>query len=94
MKSTLAVKVVPKSGKNGVVGWENDALKVRLRAVPEKGQANAALIAFLADLLGIAKSQITLTHGDTSRLKRLAITGISQDTLDNLLNRHPSKPGD
>lgn len=82
MKSTLAVKVVPKSGKNEVVGWENNTLKVRLRAVPEKGQANTALIAFLAELLDIARSNITLTHGDTSRLKRLSISGMSQEKLD------------
>ncbi|MES2345761.1 MAG: DUF167 domain-containing protein [Chlamydiota bacterium] len=82
----LAVKVIPKSSKNELIGWENDALKIRLRAIPEKGQANAALITFLAELLDIAQSQITLTHGETSRLKRLIITGISQEQLTNILS--------
>jgi hypothetical protein len=86
VSAKLVVKVVPKSNKTEVIGWENDALKIRLRAVPEKGEANTALIAFLAKFLNLAKSQITLTHGETSRLKRFSITGISQEELTERLN--------
>lgn len=69
----LRIKVVPNANANEVIGWEEDYLKIRLRAVPEKGKANKALIAFLADWLKISKSSITLTKGETSRLKVLKI---------------------
>ncbi len=50
-------------------------LRVRVKAVPEKGKATAAVIALLAKALGVPKSAITLTSGDTARLKTLAILG-------------------
>jgi len=73
----LAIKVVPKSSRNAIAGWENDELKVRLNAVPEKGEANDALIAFLAKHLGLAKSQLKITSGETSRHKKVLISGVS-----------------
>lgn len=69
----IVVKVIPKCSRNEIVGWENDELKVRLMAVPEKGAANSALIAFLANKCGVSKSQVRLLSGETSRHKRLAI---------------------
>ena len=80
-ETILAVKVVPKSSKNEIVCWENDTLKIRLKAVPEKGQANEVLIAFLAKTLGIGKSNILLTHGQTSRQKRLRILGMTKEEI-------------
>ncbi len=72
----LLVKVIPKASRTEIVGWEGDYLKIRVKGVPEKGEVNRALISFLADRLGIAKSQITLISGETSRLKRVKIDGI------------------
>jgi len=61
-----------------MVGWEGDSvLKIRLQAAPEKGRANAALIQFLAKALNIAKVDVTLISGHTSRLKRVQIDGLS-----------------
>lgn len=69
-----------------MAGWENEKLKVRLKAVPEKGEANSELIEFLADSLGIAKSQIALVSGQKSRHKKLRIRGLSkEDVYNNLL---------
>lgn len=73
----LCVKVVPKASRNQISGWEGEELKVRLNAVPEKGKANETLIAFLAKELAISQSQIQLASGETSRHKRLLITGLS-----------------
>lgn len=72
----LAVKVLPKASKNEITGWENGELKVRLRAVPEKGKANQALIAFMAEALDISPSAISLLRGETSRHKLLLIRGL------------------
>jgi len=81
----LAIKVTPKANRSEIVGWENDELKVRLAAVPEKGEANQELIRFLAKTLGVAKSQIDLISGDTSRHKRVLISGIDLDHLIRLI---------
>ena len=59
---------------------------IKIRGVPEKGKVNENLIAFLAETLKIAKSQIEIVSGETSRLKRLEIKGISADELKKL---HP-----
>lgn len=68
---TITVKVIPKSSKSEVIGWENDQLKIRLKAVPEKGEANEELIRVLADYFDIPKSQITIIRGHKSRTKTL-----------------------
>ena len=50
-------------------------LRVRVGAVPDKGKANAAVVALLARALGVPKSSVSVTSGETARLKTLAITG-------------------
>ena len=77
----LPVKVVPRASKNSIAGWENDELKVRLNAVPEKGEANEELIAFLAKTWKIPKSSLTIHSGETSRHKKLLIRGMDSETL-------------
>lgn len=72
----ISIKVIPKAHKNEVVAWEGDALKVRLRAIPEKGEANEELISFLAELLDCAKRDVILLSGKTSRHKRILITAL------------------
>lgn len=60
-------------------------------AVPEKGRANTALIALLAQALSVPKSTISLESGGTNRLKQLRITGgasaLSLDRLTTLLDQ-------
>ena len=51
------VKVQPGAAKNEIVGVQGDALKVKINAPPVKGKANRALIDFLAEKLGIKKSE-------------------------------------
>lgn len=84
----LTVKVIPKSSRNEIIGWEENSLRIRIAAVPEKGNANEALIAFLAKTLGIGKTHITLISGTTSRQKRLRIEGVSSEILSSLLPKH------
>lgn len=85
----IPLKIIPKASRNEVLGWENDELKVRIAAVPEKGDANSELIRFLAKILKISKSSITLISGDTSRHKRIRVSGVS---LDQLLSSLPHSP--
>lgn len=87
MKPTvLLIKVVLRSSKNSIAGWENGELKVRLNAVPEKGKANQELIALLAKALHLPKSSITIIGGETSRHKRLLIEGLSEDEIKERLS--------
>lgn len=86
-ETNLKVKVIPKASHNQIVGWENDELKIRLNAIPEKGAANELLIVYLAKTLGIPKSSILLVSGGASRHKRLKLKGISKSTLDQLLSK-------
>ena len=84
-RATLAVHVQPGAKKSGVVGEHGDALKIRLAAPPVDGKANAALIEFLATRLGIARAQVTLKSGQTSRRKVLEISAAPGDTAQRLL---------
>lgn len=85
MAVTLAVRLTPRGGRDAVDGWATDAegrpyLKVRVSSAPVEGEANAALIAFMAKRLGVSRSAVRLAAGATARLKRLEIDGI--DTAD------------
>lgn len=77
---SFQVRLTPKGGRDQVDGWATasdgtEHLKARVRAVPEDGKANAALVSLLAEKLDIAKSAIRIASGATSRLKRVEIAG-------------------
>jgi uncharacterized protein (TIGR00251 family) len=67
--------VQPGARENAVVGLHGDALKVRIRAPAAENQANAALIAFLSDVLGVPRAAIAILRGATARRKVVEITG-------------------
>lgn len=67
--SELTLHVQPGASKNELAGLHGDALKLRIQAPPVEGAANKAVIAFIAERLGIANREIRLLRGDTSRRK-------------------------
>lgn len=71
----LSVHVQPGAKRTAFAGLYGDALKLRLAAPPVDGKANAALCRFMADFCGVAKSSVTLISGQSSRAKRVRITG-------------------
>ena len=73
----LAVKVTPKASRNALLGWHGEALKIAVTAAPERGKANAAVQALLADALGLPKSAVSLLRGDTQSQKLFEISGLS-----------------
>ena len=84
----FAVRVVPRASRNEIVGVHGDALKVRLTAPPVEGRANEALIAFLAQRLGVRKSQVEIVAGATSRHKVICVSGLSaQEVREHLLGK-------
>jgi uncharacterized protein (TIGR00251 family) len=72
----LSLKVVPGSSRDEIVGWLGDSLKVKVKAPPEKGRANEAVIALLADRLGIDASTIAVVSGHGSPAKVLDVEGM------------------
>jgi len=77
----ITVQVIPRSSKN-VIEWERGTVKVRLTAPPVDGAANEALIALLAERLGLPKRAISIVHGATGRRKTLEISGMTPELLE------------
>lgn len=84
-QTTLTLHIQPGAKKTEVAGEHGDALKIRLAAPPVDGKANSALIAFVADRLGIAKSAVSLKSGQSSRRKVIEVIDAPADTLSRLL---------
>lgn len=80
----MFVKVVPGAAQTKIMGVLGNRLKIRVAAQPEDGKANRELITFLADLLGIPTSAISITFGHTFPEKNLLIQGVDIDRLEQL----------
>jgi uncharacterized protein (TIGR00251 family) len=78
---TLSLRVQPRASRNAVVGWTGDTLNIRLTAPPVEGAANAACVAFLADLLDLPRAQVALLRDERSRHKVVQITGLTRDEV-------------
>ena len=87
LRAVLAVKVTPNAGRNGCAGLAEDAVtwKIRLAAPAVEGKANAALIDWLAETLGVKKSAVSLISGLTGRRKRIAVEGLDSAAAGALL---------
>ena len=78
---TFAVKVHPRARKNALTGTLGDALKLSLTAPPAEGRANDACIDFLAEVLRLPPSSITIAAGHSSRNKVVRVSGISASVV-------------
>lgn len=74
---TFVVRVHPRAKKNAVAGEVGDALKISLTTPPVEGRANEACIEFLAKLLKVPRSSVTIASGQTSRNKVIRVAGVS-----------------
>jgi len=81
----LNVRVVPRTSRSEIVGFHDGALKIRLAAAPVDGAANAELIKLLAKKFGVAKSDVSIVSGETSRTKRIRINNLSQSRFEALI---------
>jgi len=74
----VTVRLTPRADRDAVEGTTvladgTTVLKARVRAVPEDGAANTALIRLLAETLGVPKSQLAIASGATQRLKQVRV---------------------
>lgn len=84
---TLHLHVQPGAKKTEVVGLYGTSLKIRLAAPPVDGKANACLISYLSEKLGVSKAAISLLSGDTSRAKYLRIADVDPALVRDRLKR-------
>jgi uncharacterized protein (TIGR00251 family) len=89
---TLAVRAQPGAKKTAIMGVFGEGataqLKIAVQAPPLEGRANSALVAFLAETFGVAKSSIELVSGELSRSKVFLLRGVTAAKAESLLADH------
>lgn len=71
----IDIRLTPRAAKDALDGMKQGRLQARVRAVPEDGRANMALVELVAEEIGVPKSTVAVTAGKTSRLKTVLIAG-------------------
>lgn len=74
----LKIRLTPRAAKDAIGSVKEDHLQARVRAVPEDGRANKALVELVAREIGVPKSTVSVAAGQTHRLKTLLISGDAQ----------------
>ncbi len=94
----LRVHLQPRASQNRVIGVHGQAMKIALTAPPVEGVANAALLRFLAQLLALPQSSLSLLSGAKSREKQIRICTTNTEsilhTLRDVLHRVDKKISD
>lgn len=78
----------PNARQNQLLPGPDGRWTVRLAAPPQDGQANAELLAFLAEVFGVAKRDVQLLSGHTAPFKKVEISGLSEEAGAAILARH------
>jgi uncharacterized protein (TIGR00251 family) len=77
--------IVPNAKKSEIVGTHGDALKVRVAAPPVDGAANDEICRFIAKLVGVPRSAVTIVRGQTSKAKTVSVAGASLQKVQAVL---------
>ena len=87
--AALAVRVTPRASRNEIVELLDDGtIKVRIAAPPADNEANEALIEFLSDILGVAKSRIDIVAGTAGRDKLITVFDMDTETAHSRIVAH------
>lgn len=89
----LTVQITANASRNEIVGWLGDRLKIKVKAPAVEGKANAELLRFLADRLGVRPNALHILRGETARTKVLSIDGVDAAQLHALTDRQPENRG-
>ena len=79
--AVLEVWVQPRASSDGVAGVRDGAVKVRVTSPPVEGEANEALVRYLAKRLGVPRSGVRIVQGHTGRRKAVRIDGLGPDEV-------------
>ena len=82
---TFTVRVIPRASKTEIVGEHDGAVKVRLSSPPVDGAANEDLVKLFAKRLKVARSDVGILSGQTSKTKQIRISGVTAAELQNLV---------
>jgi uncharacterized protein len=82
------VRLQPRASRNEIVGSVDGALRVRVHAPPVDGAANDALVAFLADRLSVARRDVHIVSGASSRMKMIEVDGVTAADVERLADEH------
>ncbi|MEJ5239931.1 MAG: DUF167 domain-containing protein [Anaerolineales bacterium] len=89
--SALAIRVTPKASRNAIVGVLDDGtIKVHLTAPPVEGEANQALLDFLAEVLDVPKSRLEIVAGHNGRDKLISVLDMDAQTVHKRILAHLS----
>ncbi|MHA2641731.1 MAG: DUF167 domain-containing protein [bacterium JZ-2024 1] len=83
----LRIKVKPRAKKSVIIGIRGGNLVVSVVEPPEKGEANSAVCALIAEVLGLPKSRVAMVAGATSSLKVVEASGISAAIAEDRLRK-------
>ena len=87
--SALAVRVTPRASRNEIVEILDDGtVKVRLDTSPADEEANAALLEFLAEILGVSKNKLDIVAGVSGRDKLISVVDMDMDTVNSRIVAH------
>jgi len=78
----IALRIQPGARKNSVLGKRKEAWKIAVQAPPVEGRANRACVEYLAELLGVRRSAISILKGEKSRDKVIEVKGIGDEAAD------------
>ena len=87
----LELLVQPRASRTRVAGEHGGRLKIQLAAPPVDGEANAALVAFLAGALGIRRADVAIVGGAAGRRKTVRVAGIAAAAAEARLLRTPAR---
>jgi hypothetical protein len=73
----IQLHIQPRATRTEVAGTFGDCLKVRLKSPPVDGAANAELVRFLAERLGVARVDVELVAGHSGRRKTVRVRGVT-----------------
>ena len=83
----VAIRVQPRASRDRVLGERDGVIAIALKAAPVEGEANAALLKFVARCLGVAIRQVELVRGQNTRQKWIRVTGLEPSAVRTLLLR-------
>lgn len=83
----MSVRLIPRAARDKIVGFEGDALRVRVTAPPVDGRANEALTRLLASRLGVPRGAVRVVAGQTSRQKVISVDGLTSDEVRHRLEK-------
>ena len=89
--ASISIRVTPSAGRDAVVGWQGDVLRLRVAAPAQRGKANEAVLRLLAAALGIERRRLRIVRGQTSRHKLVLVDGLDEAEIQTRLGESPPR---